>query len=63
MIPLILAANDNTTNLITSLSSPTNGFTIGNNATTGASGVTYHYAAFKDLPQPPRSRAPASRRR
>jgi hypothetical protein len=36
--------------MITSLSVPTSGFTVGNNAATGANGITYDYAAFKDLP-------------
>jgi hypothetical protein len=47
---LFSATADNTTNMITSLSVPTSGFTVGNNAATGANGVTYDYAAFKDLP-------------
>lgn len=47
---LFSATADNTTNMITSLSVPTSGFTVGNNAATGANGVTYDYAAFTDQP-------------
>lgn len=46
---LFSATADNTTN-ITSLSAPANGFTVGNNAATGASGVAYDYVAFTDAP-------------